>query len=193
MPLVAASLLALPAEAQWKWRDKGGHVQYSDLPPPPGTADKDILKRPSARRSTRAGRRAGLGRAGGVAAVASAPAPRTAEPELEAKRKKAEDEAAAKNKAEQEKIAAARGRELQPRQARSCDTLESGIRLVAGQRQDGEREFLDDKQTRRRIKPRKDVIANDCTASSAVSAGCAAGARCARRRRASFGSIASGR
>src|SRR6476659_7425487 len=52
LALVAASLLALPAEAQWKWKDKGGHVQYSDLPPPPGTADQDILGRPSARRSS---------------------------------------------------------------------------------------------------------------------------------------------
>ena len=47
LALLAASLIALPATAQWKWRDKGGHVQYSDLPPPPGTADADILARPS--------------------------------------------------------------------------------------------------------------------------------------------------
>ena len=51
--------IALPAEAQWKWRDKSGHVQYSDLPPPAGTADQDILAAPEpvdaprARRSLR--------------------------------------------------------------------------------------------------------------------------------------------
>src|SRR6476659_2762036 len=99
LALVAASLLALPAEAQWKWKDKGGHVQYSDLPPPPGTADQDILMRPSARRSS-APAAAPASAPAVVAAVASAPAPRTAEPELEAKRKKSEEEAAAKNKVE---------------------------------------------------------------------------------------------
>ena len=40
--------LALPAAAQWKWRDQRGQTQYSDTPPPPGIAEKDILQRPSA-------------------------------------------------------------------------------------------------------------------------------------------------
>ena len=44
--------LALPAEAQWKWKDKNGHIQYSDLPPPTGTPEKDILMQPSARHSS---------------------------------------------------------------------------------------------------------------------------------------------
>ena len=39
--------LALPAAAQWKWRGKDGRIQYSDLPPPAGTADQDILQRPN--------------------------------------------------------------------------------------------------------------------------------------------------
>ena len=34
------------AEAQWKWRDAKGNLQFSDLPPPAGTPDKDILHRP---------------------------------------------------------------------------------------------------------------------------------------------------
>jgi Domain of unknown function (DUF4124) len=41
------ALLALPAEAQWKWRDKGGRMQYSDLPPPASVAEQDILQRPN--------------------------------------------------------------------------------------------------------------------------------------------------
>src|ERR1017187_325860 len=48
--LAALALLALPAQAQWKWRDAAGHVQYSDLPPPSGTPDKDILSRPAVQR-----------------------------------------------------------------------------------------------------------------------------------------------
>ena len=67
--LLASTLLALPAEAQWKWRDKGGQIQYSDLPPPSGVAEKDILQRPStpARKATAA--------AGADAASAAASAP----------------------------------------------------------------------------------------------------------------------
>src|SRR5215203_3641015 len=96
LAVLAASLIALPAAAQWKWRDKGGHVQYSDLPPPPGTADTDILARPSPsmRRSTPAGVAPATTPAL-PAATATASAPRAADPELEAKRKKAEAEAAA--------------------------------------------------------------------------------------------------
>jgi hypothetical protein len=162
LALVAASLLALPAEAQWKWKDKGGHVQYSDLPPPPDTADQDILMRPSARRSSAPAATQASAPAV-VAAVASAPAPRTAEPELEAKRKKSEEEAAAKNKAEQEKIAKERAENC-IRAKRQLDTLESGIRLIQANPKTGEREFLDDKQKADRIKSTKDVMANDCTA-----------------------------
>jgi hypothetical protein len=40
-------LLAQPAQAQWKWRDKSGQTQYSDLAPPPGTPEADILQRPN--------------------------------------------------------------------------------------------------------------------------------------------------
>lgn len=160
LALIAASLLALPAEAQWKWKDKGGHVQYSDLPPPPGTADQDILMRPSVRRSSSPAA-APASAAAVVAAVASAPAPRTVDPELEAKRKKSEEEAATKNKAEQEKIAKERAENC-TRAKRQLDTLESGIRLIQANPKTGEREFLDDKQKADRIKSTKDVMANDC-------------------------------
>ncbi len=90
---VAASLVALPSEAQWKWKDKSGHVQYSDLPPPAGTADQDILARPSptARRSAPiATTGAPVTGAASTTPVAAASAPRNAaDAELEAKRKKA--------------------------------------------------------------------------------------------------------
>ncbi|HET6223342.1 MAG TPA: DUF4124 domain-containing protein, partial [Dongiaceae bacterium] len=96
--------LSLPAAAQWKWRDKGGHIQYSDLPPPPGVAEKDILQRPNS-----AQRRAALVVSEPASAASAAPAaPKMVEPELEAKRRKAEQEQAAKKKAEDEKLALAR-------------------------------------------------------------------------------------
>src|ERR1019366_8620904 len=99
--MATLALLALPAEAQWKWRDVAGHVQYSDLPPPSGTPDKDILSRPAVqRRATAATLPAS---AASAAAAASNPlTPRTVDPELEAKLKKAEADKVAKAKADAE-------------------------------------------------------------------------------------------
>jgi hypothetical protein len=34
------------AQTQWKWRDKTGRTQYSDLPPPSAVPEQDILARP---------------------------------------------------------------------------------------------------------------------------------------------------
>jgi hypothetical protein len=163
LALLAASLIALPAEAQWKWKDKNGHVQYSDLPPPAGTADGDILARPSA--STRRGAPANVAPAAMPAptAVAAAPAsaPRLADPELEAKRKKAEAEVAAKNKAEQERVAALKLDNCSRARAQ-MSTLTSGIRLATTNAKTGEREFMDDKQRADETRRVQDVIASDC-------------------------------
>src|SRR5689334_25397952 len=99
---VLGALLAVPAHAQWKWRDKNGQTQYSDLPPPAGIAESDILQRPSAaQRVTSAAAPAASGAASGAPALV----PKGSDPALEAKRRQAEQEAAAKKKAEDEKLA----------------------------------------------------------------------------------------
>jgi len=166
LALLAASLLALPAEAQWKWKDKSGHVQYSDLPPPAGTTESDILARPSAstrRGTTNAQASVAPAAAPGLtaSATASASAPRAADPELEAKRKKAEAEAAAKNKAEQERVAAMKLDNCSRARAQMT-TLQSGIRLATTNAKTGEREFMDDKQRADETRRVQDVISNDC-------------------------------
>jgi hypothetical protein len=161
--VLAASLIALPAEAQWKWRDKGGHVQYSDLPPPPGTPDGDILARPSAtmRRAAMTSVTPAAAPGSAALAAASASAPRSADPELEAKRKKAESDAAAKVKADQEKVAALKADNCS-RARVQLTTLQSGIRLAQTNAKTGEREFLDDKQRSDETRRVQDVIASDC-------------------------------
>ena len=162
LAVLAASVIAVPAEAQWKWRDKGGHVQYSDLPPPAGTPDQDILGRPSPtlRRSTPPAAVAAPSSAAAALAAASA-APRTADAELEAKRKKAEADAAAKTKADQEKNAALRADNCTRAKAQLA-TLESGIRLVQTNPKTGEREFLDDKQRGDELRRTREVMSADC-------------------------------
>jgi uncharacterized protein DUF4124 len=162
LAVLAASLLALPVEAQWKWRDKSGHTQYSDLPPPAGTADQDILARPSPslRRSTPS-TVAAAQPAFAASAAASAVARNPVDAELEAKRKKAEADAAAKSKADQDKNAALRADNCSRAKAQ-LTTLESGIRLAQTNAKTGEREFLDDKQRADEVRRTREVITADC-------------------------------
>lgn len=160
--VLAAAVVALPAAAQWKWRDKSGHVQYSDLPPPAGTADQDILTRPSPTMHRAAPAMTAAPQPAAASAVASASAPRnTADAELEAKRKKAEADAAAKMKADQEKNAALRADNC-TRAKSQMTTLESGIRLAQTNAKTGEREYLDDKQRADETRRTREVIAENC-------------------------------
>ena len=169
LALVAASLVSLPAQAQWKWKDKSGHVQYSDLPPPPGTPEQDIMSKPGA-----GSRRAGPAPnapvsivssgtpawAASASAAASGVVAKGADSELETARKKAEADAAVKQKAEEQRIAALKADNC-TRAKTQLTTLQSGIRL-ARSNANGEREFLDDKQRAEETKRTKDVIATDC-------------------------------
>jgi len=86
--------------------------------------------------------------------------PKTVEPELEAKRRKAEQEKADKAKAEDEKRATAQAANCA--QAKSyLGTLQDGIRITRTGA-NGEREFLDDKARADETKRARDVIATDC-------------------------------
>ena len=154
--IVLLSSLCMPAVAQWKWRDKNGQTQYSDLPPPPGTPEASVLQRP-----TGAKLRSTTPPEGEAAASApSLPAPKTVEPELEAKLRKAEQEKAAKSKAEDEKIAA--------QKAENCSRARSQVRVideglrVARINEKGEREVLDDKGRAEEGNRARAVIASDC-------------------------------
>ncbi|MEO6362489.1 MAG: DUF4124 domain-containing protein [Caldimonas sp.] len=160
---LAAALAAPPAEAQWKWKDKSGHVQYSDLPPPPSTPEQDILGKPSAQKGRGVPAQAPAGLVAGAApasAASAALAPRSVDPELEAKRKKAEAELAAKTKADEEKFAIARAENC-VRARSQVKTLDSGVRLARANDK-GEREILDDKQRADEMKRARDAVAGNC-------------------------------
>ena len=153
--------LALPASAQWKWRDKNGHTQYSDLPPPPDTAETDILQRP---RTGNAGARAATMAAPAAPASAASAAPlaavRASDPELEARRKQAEQAIADKQKAEEDKAAAIRADNCSRAKAQ-MRTLDSGIRM-ARVNEKGEREILDDAARAAETKRAQNSIASEC-------------------------------
>ena len=164
--------LAVPAQAQWKWRDKAGQTQYSDLPPPPGTAEQDILLRPNSGQ-----RRAAVAAVAAVAPVAAsgapgasaaslsasgAPAlkPKGSEPELEAKRRVAEQDEAAKKKAEAARQAAVRAENCSRAQGQ-MRSLDSGVR-IARTNEKGEREVLSDTARAAETQRTREVIASDC-------------------------------
>jgi Domain of unknown function (DUF4124) len=164
MVLVAALgvVLALPAEAQWKWRDKSGRVQYSDLPPPPSVSEQEILQKPNGAQR-QAAPATPVAAASGAASAASGVAtlaPKTVEPELEAKRRKVEEEKAAKDKAEEQRVAAAKADNCGRAKAQ-LRTLDDGIR-IARTNANGEREILDDKGRADERKRTTDIMASDC-------------------------------
>ena len=153
------SVLGGNAFAQWKWRDKAGVVQYSDLPPPNGTADKDVLLRPTTTQQRRAAAAAAVP-ASGASAAATPPLPKGIEPELEAKRRKAEEDQAAKAKAEADKTAASRAENCTRAKA-YARTLDDGMRISRTNAK-GEREILDDSGRAEEVKRAKAIIASDC-------------------------------
>jgi type IV secretory pathway VirB10-like protein len=148
------------AQAQWKWRDTNNRVQYSDLPPPSTVPESAILQRPvGARRSSGPQFAPAAPSAPAAAEAASGPA-RTSDPELEAKRKKAEQDQAAARKAEEDKVNAAK--------AENCTRAKSYLKAIdEGQRMartnaKGEREVYDDKIRAEESKRTRDIIASDC-------------------------------
>ncbi len=163
--VIALSLLATAgdATAQWKWRDRAGQVHISDLPPPRDVPERDVLQRPAQPATARANPQAA---AEAASAPASAAVPAVAEakprtdPELEARRKAAEQEQQARAQQEQRKLDAQRAENC--RRARdSLRQLDSGMRL-ARVNEKGERVVLDDRARDAESQRAREVIASDC-------------------------------
>lgn len=162
------SALALPAVAQWKWRDRNGQTQYSDMPPPPGIAEKDILLRPASAQRLTATATASISAAasaGSADPAASAGrgnglAPKSTEPELEAKRKQAEQAEADKRKADEARIAATKADNCGRARA-ELRTLDSGQR-IARIDQKGERRIIDDATRAEETRRAQGAVASNC-------------------------------
>lgn len=160
--LIALALVALigSAEAQWKWRDAKGNVQYSDMPPPAGTADKDVLQRPAGARSL-----IQVMPVGGPASAASAPraaasAPSKAEQEAAARQKQEKDQQAAKQKEEERRTAEKRRENCQRAQAGMRD-LQSGTRITR-MNDRGERVYMDEGQIAAETARVRDIVTSEC-------------------------------
>lgn len=158
--VVLAGLTSVaPAAAQWKWMDKNRQVQYSDIPPPLDTPDRDILQRP--RPAASAAPAAATAAASSASAAAQA---KQVEPELEARRRKTEQDTAARAKAEakteEERVTAMRNENCNRARA-DVRTLDDGGRLARSNAR-GEREILDDRQRADELRRTRDLIAALC-------------------------------
>jgi len=159
--LIATLMLciALPAHAQWKWKDAAGKIQYSDLPPPNGTPDKDILTRPPGQKlQVFVPPPPGSVPASAPARTASGPS--KAELDQQAKIKQQEQEQAAKQKEEERRMAAQR-RENCGYAQDNLKLLDSGVRITRANER-GENIPLDDKQRAAEQQRSRAVIASEC-------------------------------
>ena len=189
--LGASARVVLPAEAQWKWRDKGGHVQYSDLPPPAGTPDQDILARPSPRCTARRPRPRRLPPRRSRRAARLSQRPSRAPPMPSSRPSARRPRPTQQPRPRPIRSATRRSAPTTAARAKaSCTTLESGIRLAQHQSEEGRTRDPRRQAARRRsaAHARRDLrelqIAQRRTFSRS---------RRARSRRASFGSIVNGR
>lgn len=158
---VMGSTFAITASAQWLWIGKDGHKVFSDRSPPGEILDKDILKRPGGSiRSTQPVISSPQASASAPALKASAPKLSGKDAELEARKKKAEDEEASKKKAEEDKTAKAKVENCD-RARTSLATLQSGVR-IASVNSNGEREIMDDAKRDAESKRSQELIDSSC-------------------------------
>ena len=160
--------LALPAAAQWGWKDKSGSRVFSDQQPPASVADKDIFKRPAGNRApvepataaVSTASAAAQPAAAGASAPASAPKLSGKDAELEKKKKEAEAAETAKKKAAEQQVAQARAENCE-RARKALASFNSGVR-IATTNEKGEREIMGDAQRAAETKRLQDIAAQDC-------------------------------
>jgi hypothetical protein len=148
------------ATVQWKWRDANGQINASDMAPPAGVPERDILQRPTDQPKRGSSPAAAASAPATTAAVQGAAATKGTDPELEARRKRAADEKAAAAQQERERMAKARADNCM--RARSqLAALNDGQRLSRANAQ-GEVIILDDRARAEETERTRAVIASDC-------------------------------
>jgi Domain of unknown function (DUF4124) len=152
-------LAAGPAAAQWKWKDGHGQVVVSDLPPPRDVPESNVLQRPDLL-ARRPAAQAAASAPASAAASGDAVAKAKVDPELEARKKRNDQEQNDRVKADEEKLAAQRTENC--KRARShMASLDSGVRL-SRTNDKGEREILDDKARADEMNRTRQIISSDC-------------------------------
>ncbi|MDC8770870.1 DUF4124 domain-containing protein [Roseateles albus] len=150
-----------PVQAQWKWRDASGKLQFSDLPPPQGTAEKDILQRPKNQQQERIV----IVPYGTSSSAASAPLPVASGPsktDLERQaREKQEDKDAQRRQRENEAKLAEQRRDNCLRAQENMKLLQDGVRLTRNNDK-GEPIVIDENQRAEEMQRTRSIINSEC-------------------------------
>ena len=162
---LAGGLFSLSTSAQWQWVDKDGRRVYSDRSPPADILEKDIVKRPGAvlRPSTAASADVAappVNTASAPAAKLGSPKITGKDPQLEARKKQAEDEEAAKKKIEEGKALLARADNCE-RAKKGQVSFQSGVRIAVVNAK-GEREIMDESARASENRRLQAIVDSDC-------------------------------
>ena len=164
-------LFSSVAMAQWMWVDSTGKKVFSDTAPPSSIPDKNILRKPGGRSVVLPAEEPAADAPEGDDKAAAAPDKSTPPPanagrdeQLEAKKKKAEQQAKeaadAKRKAQLDQYAKDRAQNCE-RAKQSKVAIDSGMRIATVNAK-GEREIMDDKARASELKRVEDIIRSDC-------------------------------
>ena len=151
--LLWAILTALPALAlaQWQWVDKDGRKVFSDHPPPPDVAEKNILRQPGG--VTKPGYTAGVS---SVTSDGSSPAPAAGASAAagDSKKKPADEAETARRKALAQNCERAKN---------NLTVLNSGVRLRVPNG-NGETDYLTDAERAAEVERVRAIVQSDCNA-----------------------------
>ncbi|OWQ47248.1 hypothetical protein CDL60_10655 [Roseateles noduli] len=159
--ICALALMALTsiAHAQWKWRDADGRTQYSDRPPPPSVAEKDILQRPNSNAVRVAPSSAQAAAQGASAAASASSAP--AAPARPASEPSSRDKLEKERKAQEDKARAEVNVENCRQAQNSMRILESGVR-VRTRGENGDTQPMTEQMRQEQIRQAQAVITASC-------------------------------
>jgi hypothetical protein len=158
-----AALTALPAAAQWVWKDSNGRTVYSDRSPPADVKPAQIVRQPN--NPMLAAPAASTGQAAAQGSDAKAQpsgAPKTvAEQEMEFRKRQQERADSEKKAQEEQQKSAAKAAECE-RARGYLRGLEEGQRVVRTDAS-GNREYLDDAQREAEIERTRKMVQSLCS------------------------------
>jgi hypothetical protein len=159
-----AALTALPAAAQWVWKDSNGRTVYSDRSPPPDVKPSQIVREPSTPVLPMPAAAIGQPEApkGSDWKAQPAGAPKTmAEREMEFRKRQQERADSERKAQEEQQKSAAKATECE-RARGYLKGLEDGQRVVRTDAS-GNREYLDDSQRGAEIERTRKMVQSLCS------------------------------
>lgn len=159
-----AALMALPAAAQWVWKDSNGRTVYSDRSPPPDVKPSQIVREPAnpvlAAPAASTGQLAAPKGSDPKAQASSGPKT-VAEQEMEFRKRQQERADSEKKVQEEQQKSAAKAAECE-RARGYLKGLEDGQRVMRTDAA-GNREYLDDNQRAAEIERTRKMVQSVCS------------------------------